>query len=63
MTRSKAYVDLLDGYVPLSDTLSLICANVTSATRNSANLTPVNGWAGQGLDTPNTHQLWKFVRA
>ncbi|EPS96276.1 hypothetical protein FOMPIDRAFT_82284 [Fomitopsis schrenkii] len=27
-----------------------------------ANLTPVNGWAGQGVTTPNNNQLWKFIR-
>lgn len=41
-----------------------IDANVILMDRNSANLTPVNsGWAGQGVTTPNAHQLWKFVRA
>ena len=52
---------MLDGYVLFS--VSSIVMSTNMAERNSANLTPVNGWAGQGVDTPNTHQLWKFVRA
>ncbi|EPS97740.1 hypothetical protein FOMPIDRAFT_82402 [Fomitopsis schrenkii] len=30
---------------------------------SSADLTPVNGWAGFGVSTPNDNQLWEFVPA
>ena len=44
----------------------MLCCDVNHMNlgyRGSANGNPVNGWAGQGPTTTNTHQLWHVVRA
>ena len=47
------YIDLLNGCVVLIDGMRV----------DGSNCVPITGWACDGADTANTHQLWHIVRA
>lgn len=58
----QAYLNLDDGQVLLIDVLCVVVTDGISGARGSANKTPITCWAGEGVTTTKTEQLWELVR-